>query len=300
MGILEELKKMDEQGVESDAAIDFDELEKEKKEEKPEQEETNTEVEASPESETQQEPEKEVEEKKHDPEEYYKQREAKRLRAENEELRAQMAAFMQQQQAAQQQAQQKQQDVVPDPTEDPDAYRDYWIRKNHQETKAIQDEVNRLKTERTIMSAKQELSLIESDYAKTNASYNDVVNQGMERLKRIAKLENPELDDFTIQSRIETAKVTMAAQAVKRGQNPAEALYKYMQEAFDIKPKSVSTDDTAAKNLDAVKKNKARSASPISGGGQTGQAIRGPEAAKKMTLKEFASLDSEEKSRIFM
>lgn len=292
MGILEELEKMDKQGINSDTvSIDADNTE--------DKEDQQATLEPDKEPEPEPEPNPETTPKAHDPEDYYKQREMKRMRAEMEDLRAQNAAYAAQQAALMQQHQSKK-DVAPDPSEDPDAYRDYWNRKNAENVQALSENMKRLEADRMLSNAKQELSHIERSYAASNEHYDEVVSKGFEKLKKIAKLENPELDDFAIQSRIDNAKVTMAAQAVKRGQNPAEALYNYMTEAFDIKPASKESKVDESKTFDAVKRNKAKSASPVAGGGQGGEAVKGREAAKNMTLREFAALDNDEKSRIFM
>lgn len=189
----------------------------------------------------------------------------------------------------------------PDPMQDPDGARDYDLSEARKIADETKKELAEIRKENLQNKAKAELANIESDFAKSNPDFHEVVNDGYERMKKAVRATHPKATESDINSHLEEAKFSTALEAVRNGLNPAEVTYNRMKAMFDYQPKKVTEEPvgkTETERYDAVKKNKAKSGSPLSSGGSTGSGNHiTTQALLNMTPKEYAKLSDSEKAR---
>lgn len=188
-----------------------------------------------------------------------------------------------------------------DPNVDPEAWLIDNIQRGQKGQQELSETIKQLQFQMTLNSAKQELSGMESEFAKANNDYYDVVNHAFEREVTKQKYLNPDLSEQAIRAQLETEKVQLAARFAQSGQNPVDAMYNYMVSVYG-KPQKQEPQAEKQKvdTFEAIKKNKAKSATPLAAGGRgsSGNALT-KEAAQNMSLAEFARLSAEDKSKIY-
>lgn len=143
-------------------------------------------------------------------------------------------------------------------------------------------------------AAVDEFNGYEAEFAKETPDYPQASNHMIQAMAQGVRAIYPNATDTQVGTFIRQQLLHLAAQAVQKGVNPAEALYLMAHERYGYKraaaaPAKTKTED-ATKRLETVAKNKKRSASPLAGGGQNGAASASLEEAANMSLADFSKL----------
>jgi len=222
------------------------------------------------------------------------------FRKQNEQMQQMMQQLMTQQKQAQEPTKEAEPEI--DPNVDPEAWLINNIQKSQKGQVELADTIKQIQYQMTLNSAKQELSSMESDYAKVNQDYYDVVKNAFDREVAKQKFLNPNATEQSIRQQLELEKVQLAARFAQNGQNPVDAMYNYMVSVYGRPQKDQNKEDKPQKvdTFEAVKKNKAKAATPLSAGGRgsSGNALT-KEHANGMTLSDFARLSADDKKKIY-
>jgi len=185
---------------------------------------------------------------------------------------------------------------------DPEGWLINNIQKSQKGQVELADTIKQIQYQMTLNNAKQELSSMESDYAKVNQDYYDVVKNALDREVAKQKFLNPNATEQSIRQQLELEKVQLAARFAQNGQNPVDAMYNYMVSVYGRPEKDQNKEDKPQKvdTFEAVKKNKAKAATPLSAGGRgsSGNALT-RDHANGMTLSDFARLSADDKKKIY-
>ena len=222
------------------------------------------------------------------------------FRKQNEQMQQMMQQLMAGQSKPNQESQKKQAEEI-DPNTDPEGWLIDTIQKSQKGQADLAETIKNLQFQMTMNSARQELSGMESEYAKANQDYYDVLNHAFEREVAKQKYLNPQLTEQAIRAQLDTEKVQLAAKFAQDGKNPVDAMYNYMVSVYG-KPQKQQTEAEKPKvdTFEAVKKNKAKSATSLSAGGRgsSGNALT-KEHANGLSLSDFARLSAEDKNKIY-
>ena len=222
------------------------------------------------------------------------------FRKQNEQMQQMMQQLMTQQKQTQEPSKEAEPEI--DPNVDPEAWLINNIQKSQKGQVELADTIKQIQYQMTLNSAKQELSSMESDYAKVNQDYYDVVKNAFDREVAKQKFLNPNATEQSIRQQLELEKVQLAARFAQNGQNPVDAMYNYMVSVYGRPQKDQNKEDKPQKvdTFEAVKKNKAKAATPLSAGGRgsSGNALT-KEHANGMTLSDFARLSADDKKKIY-
>lgn len=222
------------------------------------------------------------------------------FRKQNEQMQQMMQQLMTQQKQAQEPTKEAEPEI--DPNVDPEAWLINNIQKSQKGQVELADTIKQIQYQMTLNSAKQELSSMESDYAKVNQDYYDVVKNAFDREVAKQKFLNPNATEQSIRQQLELEKVQLAARFAQNGQNPVDAMYNYMVSVYGRPQKDQNKEDKPQKvdTFEAVKKNKAKAATPLSAGGRgsSGNALT-RDHANGMTLSDFARLSADDKKKIY-
>lgn len=222
------------------------------------------------------------------------------FRKQNEQMQQMMQQLMTQQKQTQEPTKEAEPEI--DPNIDPEAWLINNIQKSQKGQVELADTIKQIQYQMTLNSAKQELSSMESDYAKANQDYYDVVKNAFDREVAKQKFLNPNATEQSIRQQLELEKVQLAARFAQNGQNPVDAMYNYMVSVYGRPQKDQNKEDKPQKvdTFEAVKKNKAKAATPLSAGGRgsSGNALT-KEHANGMTLSDFARLSADDKKKIY-
>lgn len=312
MGLLDTLNELE--GTPDEVTINDGEIKDVEKAEEPEKEEVAEEEDHS------EEPEKEEEEAPTEPNpdkekvSGYQRRRTKEFeeqlakaneereyfRKQNEQMQQMMQQLMTQQKQAQEPTKEAEPEI--DPNIDPEAWLINNIQKSQKGQVELADTIKQIQYQMTLNNAKQELSSMESDYAKANQDYYDVVKNAFDREVAKQKFLNPNATEQSIRQQLELEKVQLAARFAQNGQNPVDAMYNYMVSVYGRPQKDQNKEDKPQKvdTFEAVKKNKAKAATPLSAGGRgsSGNALT-KDHANGMTLSDFARLSADDKVKIY-
>jgi len=312
MGLLDTLNDLE--GTPDEVTINDGELKDVEKAEEPEKEEVAEEEDHS------EEPEKEEEEAPTEPNpdkekvSGYQRRRTKEFeeqlakaneereyfRKQNEQMQQMMQQLMTQQKQAQEPTKEAEPEI--DPNIDPEAWLINNIQKSQKGQVELADTIKQIQYQMTLNNAKQELSSMESDYAKANQDYYDVVKNAFDREVAKQKFLNPNATEQSIRQQLELEKVQLAARFAQNGQNPVDAMYNYMVSVYGRPQKDQNKEDKPQKvdTFEVVKKNKAKAATPLSAGGRgsSGNALT-KDHANGMTLSDFARLSADDKVKIY-
>lgn len=222
------------------------------------------------------------------------------FRKQNEQMQQMMQQLMTQQKQTQEPSKEAEPEI--DPNVDPEAWLINNIQKSQKGQVELADTIKQIQYQMTLNSAKQELSSMESDYAKVNQDYYDVVKNAFDREVAKQKFLNPNATEQSIRQQLELEKVQLAARFAQNGQNPVDAMYNYMVSVYGRPQKDQNKEDKPQKvdTFEAVKKNKAKAATPLSAGGRgsSGNALT-RDHANGMTLSDFARLSADDKKKIY-
>ncbi len=199
--------------------------------------------------------------------------------------------------------------VEPDRMKDPEAWAVHMLTQGVEGQKEIKKELDAIKNNNAIRAAEDELSGLENSYRAKRPDYDEAMKYAEDLSVKRGLRMNPKASEGQLRADFKKDKLRMASQMAIAGRDPVEELYNFVLDS-GYKP-SVNDENTAAgetqskadketKNFDAVKKNKAKGASPLAAGGKSaGTSVLGPDDAKGMTLSQFAKLSPEEKKQVF-
>lgn len=189
----------------------------------------------------------------------------------------------------------------PDQNVDPDAARDWDAAEARNHSQKTQQDIAEIKQRLLVQDAVNELSGHVQRFAKQTPEAIEVMDKGFAGICHAVSLVNPGMDKSKVEEAAKMRILRLAGEAHQSGKDPAEAVYSYFR-ANGFSPDEKKTEapvKSEAENLEAVRKNKARSAGPLTGGGQGGAPLLGKDAAKKMTVREFAKMKKEDINRVF-
>lgn len=142
-----------------------------------------------------------------------------------------------------------------------------------------------------------EFNTIETEFAKETPDYEDASTHVIKEMIRGVRSTYPEATEKQALAFVQNRVLQIASNAVKRGLNPAEVLYQMAYETYGFEPGAggkKKEGNGKADNLKNIAKNKKRSASPLSGGGQNAGARATIEEAEKMDLAAFGNMSESE------
>lgn len=143
-----------------------------------------------------------------------------------------------------------------------------------------------------------EFNSIEADFAKDTPDYNDASKHMIQSMIDGVKRAYPNASDNDAIAFVQNQVLQIASQAVRKGMNPAEVLYEMAFDRYGFDPtaakKPAQSTDKMKENLKNIAKNKKRSASALSGGGQSAGARATIEEANKMDLATFGNMSEAE------
>jgi hypothetical protein len=234
----------------------------------------------------------------------------KELKKSNEELRERMARIEGMLEAQKNQApppvqptaapQSKQEE---DPEPNPIYEDDHKAWKQREEVRALKMELEQQKTMLQAIAptaSKIMLSDIEKDYMTKQADYVSAKGFLRDAVLRDAKVDYPDASDPQLTAYIDHMEITTAAQVSRSGRNPADYFYKkalargYKVEAPEEK-KSPPKSESTGTNLDAIRRNKEKSAGFI---GTPSRSTGGKMTSAQMfdiTVEQFSRLTETEK-----
>lgn len=141
-------------------------------------------------------------------------------------------------------------------------------------------------------AAIDELTSINTAYAKENPDYTNAMNYGYDAYYRSIKTLNPAWSDTQIVKEIDGLILNFASETYKKGLNPAEEFYSYAIENLGYSPrKETKNEEKKPVSLKVIEGNKKRSASPLVGG-QEGVTKHSLSSLPDMSVGEFANLTS--------
>lgn len=227
----------------------------------------------------------------------YKAREEKRVAKQLEEAAIREKALLDalgQKQAAQLQPQAPQR---PDPNEDPDAARDHDIaelKRFYQEQKMVQ-----FKEAFMTEVASEGLKL-----AQDVPDIKEVMDAGYNQMVSAMMLFNPQLTEVAAQRAAKDNLLEIAATAKLKGENPAFAIYEHFSSrgikapppAEEQEQKGAAPKASEADRLKAVIKNKAKTGSPLTGGGTSAKIGLTMDKKLNMTPAEYMKLSAEDRA----
>lgn len=189
-------------------------------------------------------------------------------------------------------------DSEPDMKAEPDKWVEWTLRNGVKQTEDLKKELQNIRIERAYDAASAELTKQEQAYAKENPAYTDAVDYITTQEIARQKILNPKVNEVALRRKLDRERIQVAAHFESIGKDPVEGLYQLMLNS-GYSPKEEAEEKDEGKNFDAVKKNKAKSATSLSAGGKTGSVEAGPESARKLTMAEFSKLSKDQKDRIF-
>lgn len=157
-------------------------------------------------------------------------------------------------------------------------------------------------TERLRAQAADELSDIETEFAKEHEDYKDAATHMVKGLYGATRQLYPHLTEKQAIQAVQNKVLGIASQAARNGQNPAEVLYQMSFDRFGFDPDKVQKADdapgkkktNAADTLKKKAKNRKRSANGLTGGGQSAGARVTIDEAKNMSLADFGNMSETE------
>ncbi len=183
-------------------------------------------------------------------------------------------------------------DPVPDKAADPAAYAQWESRQTREKVEEIaQKQALRDQQEqqaRLYQSAVQEFTGYEGEFKKNARDYEDVAQHLRQRLGDSLRALHPNAADNQVEAAVDQQILRFASEYARQGLNPVEELYHMTKEKYGYRPSE--PEKKRGPDLATIEKNKKRSASPLSAGGQSSGARLTAEAAANMSLAEFSKL----------
>ncbi|MDP9195207.1 MAG: hypothetical protein M3O22_00285 [Pseudomonadota bacterium] len=183
-------------------------------------------------------------------------------------------------------------DSVPDKAADPAAYAQWEFRQTQQRVEEVaQKQALRDQQEqqaRLYQSAVQEFTGYEGEFKKNAQDYEAVARHLRQRLGDSLHALYPNAADNQVEAAVDQQILRFASEYARQGLNPVEELYHITKEKYGYR--STEPEKKKGPDLATIEKNKKRSASPLSAGGQSSGARLTAEAAASMSLAEFSRL----------
>lgn len=228
-------------------------------------------------------------------------KEAAFLRRENRRLKARAEAVATKPAVAEAPVVRKEpEDPMPDRSLDPDGYRDWKDRQLDAKLDRIDKFTEGQRKEKeqaeTYQRAGAELNGYVETFSKEVPELKAVLNHAAGRWKQSFKDINPKISDVEVEAAFGKFALMQAAEALNRGEDPAESLYnmaleRYGRPAAPVKetPKQPEKQKINLARIDASRR---KSATPLQGGGQGSENMTLTKAAvAAMPLHEFAQID---------
>lgn len=180
------------------------------------------------------------------------------------------------------------------------------VEEGHTQDLTVEERIERIERieadKRLHAEAIQEFNSIEKEFSARTPDYEAASAHMIQTLYSGIKALNPGVSDEIALKEVQNKVLNFASQAANRGQNPAEVLYHMAHEHYGFDASKVQKQAQnnlpkktgKADNLKNVMKNKKKSASPLSGGGQNTGANVTMEEASKMDLASFGNLSESE------
>lgn len=145
-------------------------------------------------------------------------------------------------------------------------------------------------------AAVEEFNDIEKAFASETPDYEEASAHMIAAMFNGVKHANPGVGDKQALAHVQRTVLSIASQAVKRNQNPAEVLYQMAFDNYGFQPgaKKAQKNSNATEKLQKIAQNKKRSASPFAGGGQNSAARATIDEGVKMDLASFSKLSDAE------
>lgn len=222
-----------------------------------------------------------------------------RIRRENARLKAQAAAASAKPAEAPKVQQAAPVDPEPDKSVDMDSWRDWKIRQQDRKLAEVENWTTRQRQQQeeaqTYQQAGQELNGYIENFKKIAPDTQAVLDHAAARLKQSFKDINPDMSDLEVNAAFGKYVLQHAGSALKRGEDPAEALYQMALDRFGRPAAAKKEVETQAKpkvDLKRVDASRRKSATPLVGGGQGSENTALTKAGvASMSLAEFAQVD---------
>lgn len=225
-------------------------------------------------------------------------KEAAFLRRENRRLKARAEAAAVKPAVAEAPVKAQPVDPMPDRSIDPDGYRDWKDRqidaKLERIDKFTEDQRKQQETAETYQKAGAELNGYVETFSKEVPDAKAVLGHAGARWKQSFKDIHPRMSDVEIDAAFGKFALTQAAEALNRGEDPAESLYNMAVERYGrpAAPEKPRQAEKPKPNLARIDASRRKSATPLNGGGQGSENMTLTKAAvAAMPLHEFAQVD---------
>lgn len=218
----------------------------------------------------------------------------KKMKEMQEQLAAERAARMALERIVPRSEEKKEQvQQRPDPNEDPDGARDY-------DFQMMRQELQQMKLRNAVQEATRELSSGVEELTKTTPHAKEVIEYGYQALCADIKERNPSASKAQIEEAAQLRILQQAAAYERAGINPALGLMVEMQTKTGYKPKVEEKKDVEkvdeGKRISSVIKNKAKSGSPLQGGGSNAKTTKTVAELVGITPRQYMELSKEDKA----
>lgn len=145
-------------------------------------------------------------------------------------------------------------------------------------------------------AAIDEFNDIEKEFEKATPDYEPASTHMLHSMVDGVMKAYPSATEKQALAHVQQQILNIASKAVKNGQNPVEVLYNMAYERYGYNPRAPKKDEAKKEigNLKNREKNKKRSASGVSGGGQSSNSSVSLEEGANMSLANFSNLSEKE------
>lgn len=218
-------------------------------------------------------------------------------------------------------------DPEPDKAKNPDAWKDWKIRDQDRRLEVVEGTTTQtreqIEANETVRGAVEEFKAIRDRYIEKNPDFVPAFNHAFNEYCVALLKVNPSWTRDRVQKEVDWQILKYSGECARKKIDPAEAIYDMAIERFGYKPGSGmkrGTEDDGGEdegqddgrrgaegmrrqngkrpNLSVVKNNQRRSASPLHGGGQSGNIQLTREAVANMSLGELKDLSQEDWDRL--
>jgi len=173
-------------------------------------------------------------------------------------------------------------DAEPDRLLEPEEHQEWRLRQIEREKDAIKQQLAAITEQNTLQAELRGVEILESRFKAEKTDYDKAIRALENQERRIAKLNG--MTDAQADAHIHAQKLSIFRKFAEQGKNPAEELYKAAIELGYYKPDQ--QEKRGGPDLEAIKRNKAKSASLI-GAGRAGEKKISPEMVAQMNPWEL-------------
>lgn len=186
----------------------------------------------------------------------------------------------------------------PDEEEDPDAHMKWELDETRKQVKELSDwkdqQEQTRQNEEVRHNAIEQFTSYEDNYKANVSDYNAVTSYGVQQIANSISRLRPDLKGVELGKVVQNQVLRMAGQAESQGLDPAEHFYTQSKEWGYKEPAKEEKEEKPKPDLKSIAKNKKKSPSSLSAGGDSGKPVIDKEAFATMKFSELARLSPQE------